>query len=165
MFVERFDHINIITPRFSETLEFYEKVMQFEVAPSPIGRHGAHLRDASGAASLHVVGVTADNLDFLLTYNLAHRTREETDPTTGFSNLKGSAAVDHIALKCNDFVATVNRLEDMGIPYRYFFVEMTQAHQIFIRDPNGIILELLFYQHVPQDVLARLNRGRISQQA
>lgn len=162
MFIERLDHVNIITPRFAETLEFYERVMQMQIAPSPIGEHGAHLRDASGVACIHVVKVTAGNVDFLLGGNLAHRTREETDPSNGFSNMYGSAAVDHIALRCTNLPATLQRFRDTQVPHRYFFVEMARVHQIFVRDPNGVTLELNFFEEVPDEVLANLNRGSIA---
>ena len=165
MFVRQLDHVNIATPRFSETLEFYKRVLQMNVGPSPIGPHGAFLHDAAGAACIHVASVTAESVDRLLTTNLAHRTREETDPATGFATLYGGGAVDHIAFNCDGLEHTLERFRRDKVPHRYFFIEMGSVHQIFLRDPNGIILELRFFETVSPDILSGIQRGGIESPA
>jgi catechol 2,3-dioxygenase-like lactoylglutathione lyase family enzyme len=162
MIVERLDHLNIITPRFDETLSFYKRVLGMRVGPSPIGDIGAFIYDGSGIASIHVARLTPESIDHLLTANLAHRSREETDPADDFAALIGSAAIDHIGLSCTGFVETITHLETEEVPFRYFHVESQNLHQIFIRDPNGIIIELRFFEAAPAELISRINRGSIA---
>ena len=158
MFVKRLDHVNVLTPRFRETIEFYERVLDMRSGPGAIP-YGAFVFDASGTACIHVVEASTDSLDFLLTENLAHRSRAETDPATGFATLSGGGAIDHVALICEGLLTTLERLRSLGEPHRYYFVERQRVHQIFLRDPNGIVLELSFFEEVAPEALERLNRG------
>jgi catechol 2,3-dioxygenase-like lactoylglutathione lyase family enzyme len=160
--IVRLDHVNIITPRFEQTLAFYQRALKMRLGPSPIGEIGAFLYDGSNVASIHVAKLTSETVDHLLATNLAHRTRQETDPSDGFASLVGSAALDHVALNCSGFVETVAHLEAQRVPFRYFYIEAQDLHQIFIRDPNDIILELRFFEAVPAEITRRLNRGAIA---
>lgn len=58
------------------------------------------------------------------------------------SHATGSGAIDHVSLMANDFAEMRARLDRHGVDYRqqgndtYWF--------LFLRDPNGILIEMLF---------------------
>jgi hypothetical protein len=57
---------------------------------------------------------------------------------------RGTGAIDHIALDCADHDATVSRLRLLGIAYRQNEVTSIKLKQLFLHDPNGILIELNF---------------------
>jgi catechol 2,3-dioxygenase-like lactoylglutathione lyase family enzyme len=54
------------------------------------------------------------------------------------------SAFDHIALACDDFDATVRRLDAHGIGYTLTEVPLTGETQLFCTDPSGVGIELIF---------------------
>lgn len=57
---------------------------------------------------------------------------------------QGSASVDHIALKAHDFDGMKQTVIDKGHDYREFAIPDFGLWQLFVRDPNGVIIELNF---------------------
>ena len=57
---------------------------------------------------------------------------------------QSSDAFDHIAFKANDLLSTRAHLKQCGVAFREFSVSDRELHQIFIRDPEGMQIELLF---------------------
>jgi catechol 2,3-dioxygenase-like lactoylglutathione lyase family enzyme len=53
-----------------------------------------------------------------------------------------TGAVHHIALDCEDHDAMVAKLERLGIAHRLNHVMAIDLRQIFVHDPNGVLLEL-----------------------
>jgi catechol 2,3-dioxygenase-like lactoylglutathione lyase family enzyme len=56
----------------------------------------------------------------------------------------GTGPVDHIAFNASDFAGTVQLLENRGLTYKQNLLDDIGLRQIFIKDPNGITLELNF---------------------
>ena len=56
----------------------------------------------------------------------------------------GSARIDHIALRGNDAAAARNRLQAHGQAFRECVVPGSGERQMFVTDPNGIRIELVF---------------------
>jgi catechol 2,3-dioxygenase-like lactoylglutathione lyase family enzyme len=54
------------------------------------------------------------------------------------------SAFDHIALACDDFDATVRRLDTHHIRYTLTEVPLTGQRQLFCTDPSGVGVELIF---------------------
>lgn len=52
--------------------------------------------------------------------------------------------LDHIAFTCTDLAGTRDRLERMGIAYQERVVPRLNQTQLFISDPDGVPLELIF---------------------
>jgi hypothetical protein len=55
-----------------------------------------------------------------------------------------TGSVDHIAFRGTDRQAVMQKLEALKIAYRYNAVPGGQLHQLFVRDPDDVILELNF---------------------
>ena len=59
----------------------------------------------------------------------------------GFLAYQGGA-VHQVALNCWGHDAMVKRIEARGLPYRLNHVTVVDLKQIFVEDPNGVLLEL-----------------------
>lgn len=59
-------------------------------------------------------------------------------------SLHGSGAVDHVAFFTTGLGATLSRLRECGIACRERSVPALGLHQVFVDDPNGIVVELNF---------------------
>ena len=63
---------------------------------------------------------------------------------TGRGGGVSTGAVDHIALRAEGLAAIVARLTAAGIAHEAFTVPALGLKQIFIRDPDGVRIELTF---------------------
>ena len=69
---------------------------------------------------------------------------------------QSSDAFDHIAFKANDLEVTRARLRRHGVAFTEFGVPDRQLHQLFLRDPEGMQIELVFSG---EDARFALNEG------
>ena len=56
-----------------------------------------------------------------------------------------SGVIDHVAFLADDPSAFVARFKAMGIAYRPRHLPDSKLFQLFIRDPNGVMIELNFF--------------------
>ena len=118
MAVRGLDHVNIRTPDLDRCRAFYCGLLGFEEGYRPrFDSPGAWLY-AGGEAIIHV--------------SLA------AEPMTGES------AIDHVAFASEGFDAMCRRLEDEGIDFTSAKVPDKPIRQIFITDPDGVVIELNF---------------------
>jgi catechol 2,3-dioxygenase-like lactoylglutathione lyase family enzyme len=52
--------------------------------------------------------------------------------------------LDHIAFRGSDPHVTIVRLKQHGIAFRESLIPDIQLHQVFVRDPNGVMVEMNF---------------------
>jgi len=71
------------------------------------------------------------------------RTTEVEIPIS--SGPPGTGAVDHIAFNCEDYDGVKNRLENKGFKISTAELNDGQLKQIYLIDPNGLIIELNFH--------------------
>lgn len=57
---------------------------------------------------------------------------------------EGTGPLDHIAFNASGFDETVDRLEDLGITVSQNKLDDIGLRQLFIKDPNGLMIELNF---------------------
>lgn len=133
MRIERLDHVNIHTDRLEETVRFYEQVMGMTkgAAPGLDPDMTAWMFDAAGRALVHL-GMAGSILG-----------EARKDGPAGAP--PGSGAVHHVAFNCQDYDAMIARLERLGVERRTNTVPEVDLKQIFIHDPNGVMLELNFF--------------------
>jgi catechol 2,3-dioxygenase-like lactoylglutathione lyase family enzyme len=62
----------------------------------------------------------------------------------GDAHHDGSGNVDHIAFQATDLEGTRRALTDAGVPFREAIVPRDNTVQIFVRDPDGLTVELNF---------------------
>ena len=133
MQVQGLGHVNIRTPDFQATLDFYQNCLGLVAGPaaSANGRpQNAWLHDAAGRAIIHVNGP------------LPH---EPIFPAGASSRL------DHYALECVGLDACIDRLRAAGVPFERLRIEVRGLTQLNILDPNGIKVELTFVDAVERD--------------
>ncbi len=58
----------------------------------------------------------------------------------------GSAAVDHISINAEGFDAYRERFRRHGLDWREFAIPSAGIMQLFVKDPNGVLIELTFAQ-------------------
>lgn len=113
------DHYNIRTSRPDETVEFYCHVLGMT--------DGAHLRPPSESPGtwLLVNNHPALHINFI---------KESLGDVTG--------PIDHIAFEASGVEQFENKLNELGIHYNKVEQPAVGLTQLFLRDPNGIKLEL-----------------------
>ena len=126
----RLDHVNIRTRRIEESVAFYGEGLGLTIKPPPNGTDlstGAYAYDAGGVPVIHLV--------------VADREAESAVPIRGAAQF---GMIDHFALRCDTPQPYVDRLTRFGYEFTRRDVEMIGMHLIFVRDPNGVLVELSF---------------------
>lgn len=131
------NHFSIRTLDMESTRRFYVDVLGLSVGPRPPfpfpgiwlyrGDHGD-----VGNAVVHVIGMDPNDPVGLKNY-LGDR---------DLSALSGSGAVDHIAFFADGLAQMLEHLSARGVAARQRTVPAIGLHQLFLDDPNGIVVEL-----------------------
>ena len=130
MRVESLDHVNIITADLEGTVRFYAEVFDLEPrdGPPPLTHDNARwMYDAAGRAVVHI-----NSLDCPRAYD-----REVNPGPTG--------SLHHVALRCQGYQELRARLLRRGLEHKTNDVVAIGLKQIFVLDPNGVLLELNFF--------------------
>jgi catechol 2,3-dioxygenase-like lactoylglutathione lyase family enzyme len=56
-----------------------------------------------------------------------------------------TGALHHVAFSCQDFETMIGKLEARGLPHRVNVIGAIGLKQVFLADPNGVLLELNFF--------------------
>ena len=126
MAVHSLHHFNIRASR-EELLvlrDFYCQVIGLTLGPRPPFRSSGFWLYADGVPILHLS--TASESQILPDVPDRH------------------SAADHIAFRCSDLEATIERLREYGIEHSVDRVPLVNEVQIFCRDPSGVGVELNF---------------------
>jgi catechol 2,3-dioxygenase-like lactoylglutathione lyase family enzyme len=125
------DHVNIRTAQLTESIAFYGDVLGLRILPPPTMQDlskGAYACDDTGTPIVHLVATDR----FIAS---AGAVRGAAQP----------GMIDHFALRCagppDDYAW---RLDAAGIAHERSDVPAIGMHLIFVRDPNGILVELGF---------------------
>jgi catechol 2,3-dioxygenase-like lactoylglutathione lyase family enzyme len=131
------NHFSIRTLDLQATTRFYADVLGLQVGPRPpFPFPGVWLYSGDHAnyanAVVHVIGLDANNPNGLNQY------LGERDNT----GLHGSGAIDHVAFFVTGLAAMQAKLASAGIEYRSREVPVLGLIQLFLDDPNGVVVEL-----------------------
>jgi catechol 2,3-dioxygenase-like lactoylglutathione lyase family enzyme len=88
-------------------------------------------------AVIHIIGIDRNDPDGLKRY-LGDRDE---------SSLHGTGAVDHVAFFTTGLAQMLATLREHGIEGRERTVPLLGLHQVFVDDPNGVVVELNFPAH------------------
>lgn len=114
------DHFNIRTRDLKGTVRFYQDILGLENGARPnFAFPGAWLY-SEGRAVVHLVDISP--------------TDEPQKPDSG--------VVHHVAFISRDFAGMKSRLQTKGVEFEARQVPGGELWQIFIRDPNGVMIEL-----------------------
>ncbi len=112
-------HVNIMTDKLDETVAFYEDILGFENGERPnFAFPGAWLY-CGPEAVIHLIGV------------------DEQEKS-------GSGCIDHVAFAAEGFDRYAALLGDKGYEHETRVVPGGRLRQIFVRDPNDVLIELNF---------------------
>jgi catechol 2,3-dioxygenase-like lactoylglutathione lyase family enzyme len=114
------DHFNIRTRKLDDTVRFYEDILGLEKGPRPNFAFPGAWMYSEGKAVVHLVDIS--------------RTDEAQKPDSG--------VVHHVAFVSRGFSDMQQRLETKGFKYDSRQVPGGELWQIFVDDPNGVMIEL-----------------------
>jgi catechol 2,3-dioxygenase-like lactoylglutathione lyase family enzyme len=114
------DHFNIRTRNLGETVRFYEDVLGLEKGPRPNFAFPGAWMYSEGRAVVHLVDISP--------------TDEPQKPDSG--------VVHHVAFVSQGFRGMKQRLQAKGVEFEAREVPGGDLWQIFVRDPNGVMIEL-----------------------
>jgi catechol 2,3-dioxygenase-like lactoylglutathione lyase family enzyme len=120
MSVGLLDHYNLRTRKFDETVRFYRDVLGLTKGPRPDFPEPGAWMYSEGRPVVHLV-----------------------DLTPGSEPQKAdSGVVHHVAFVSRGFDAMKKHLSSTGVEFRTVSVPGNKLWQIFIGDPNGVVVEL-----------------------
>ncbi len=128
------DHCAIRTNDLDGTKDFFVDIIGLTVGERPPVKFPGYWLYSGDVAIIHLFGGSADagDEDELAKY-LGNK-----DP----ESLNGSGAVDHVALKATGLAAMHERLAEAGAEYFERTLPQFGLHQVFVKDPNGVMIEL-----------------------
>ena len=131
MKVQALDHVNIIAADLDGTARFYAELFGLERrnAPPPLTPDNAQwMFDDADRAIFHI-----NSVDCPRAFE-----REVAPGPTG--------SIHHVALRCSGFDEMIARLDARGMERQVNLIEAIGLRQIFTMDPNGVLLELNFFE-------------------
>ena len=120
MSVGLLDHFNIRTRNLADTVRFYEEVLEFENGDRPNFAFPGAWMYSEGKPVVHLVDIS--------------KTDEPQKPDSG--------VVHHVAFASSGFAGMKQRLKSKSLPFDVREVPGVAVWQIFVTDPNGVMLEL-----------------------
>jgi catechol 2,3-dioxygenase-like lactoylglutathione lyase family enzyme len=131
MRVSQLDHVNIVTDDLPGTAKFYADLLDLEARDGPPPSKPEDVKwmyDDAGRPILHL-----NRASFFKPLG-----REaKPGPDTG--------ALHHVALRCEGHEEMIKRLKARGLEHAVQDIGSIGLKQIFVVDPNGVLLELNFF--------------------
>lgn len=123
MQVKLLDHVNIETEDVDRSARFYEAVLGMKSGARPDFPRPGHWMYLNGRPVIHIITPDPDN-----------------------AMLTGSkdAAISHFALEIDDYDQARAHLDESGVSYQEALVPGTPMRQLFLADPDGVLVELLY---------------------
>lgn len=132
-------HCSIRTEKakMDETRDFYVDILGMQVGDRPPFPFPGYWLYVGKQAVIHIVGIDPDDPQGLLDYLGQDR----------IDSLTGGGAVDHLAFNSVEPEELLDRLKATGYPYFERKVPDMNLFQIFLDDPNGITIELNYFDN------------------
>ena len=142
--VKKLDHYNLLTPKLEETVAFYTDILGMKDGVSPRGdrKTGAWIYDGADMPVVHLQAVDPTAPEVKLAE--VHGRLGDMAERITLESLAGSGVVEHIAFECDDYDGFLERFTRAGVYLRKNDVPAMNFRQLFVRDPNGVIIELNF---------------------
>jgi catechol 2,3-dioxygenase-like lactoylglutathione lyase family enzyme len=131
------DHFNIRTRKLADTVRFYQDVMGLEKGDRPNFAFPGAWMYSEGKAVVHLVDIS--------------QTEEPQKPDSG--------VVHHVAFASQGFAGMQQRLKSKGMKFDSRQVPGGDLWQIFVDDPNGVMIELNYEAAKEGGILAPAERA------
>ena len=122
MSVGMLDHYNVSTRKLGDTIRFYEDVLGLTNGPRPPFNFPGAWLYSEGRPVLHLNDISS----------------------TDRQQPADSGVIDHVAFGSRGFEAIKQHLTGKGVSFRVNQVPNSRRWQIFLTDPNNIMIELNF---------------------
>ena len=131
------NHYSIRSADLAACRHFYTTVLGLQVGPRPEFRFpGLWLYEGDTTvfanAVVHIIGIDRNDPEALKAY-LGERNE---------AALHGTGVVDHVAFSATGLGAMRAKLQQLGVELREREVPGLGLHQVFLTDPNGVVIEL-----------------------
>lgn len=135
MAIQELNHYLIRATNLQASRDFYVKVLGMSEMPRPNFPFPGYWLGVNGSVQVHMAPDNIPNREF---YYLG-------TPPDAVSGSPGTGSIDHVAFIADDHKNFLQRLNAHGVPYRPRYLKDSQLFQVFIRDPDGITIELNFF--------------------
>ena len=124
MEVATIDHVNVETDDVDRSAKFYREIIGLKEGPRPDFDRPGYWMYAGAQPVVHIIKTAPDN-----------------------KMLTGSkdASISHFSLQIKDFDAAKKHLDFHGIRYQTNIVSGTEIKQLFLEDPEGVLVELIYF--------------------
>src|ERR1700683_1223375 len=131
------DHSTTRTRKLADTVQFYEDVLGLEKGARPNFAFPGAWMYSEGKPVVHLVDISP--------------TQEQQKPDSG--------VVHHVAFASRDFAGMKQRLQSKGMKFDVRQVPGGDLWQIFVNDPNGVMIELNYEAAKEGGILAPTERA------
>jgi len=124
------NHFSLRTDKLEETRDFFVNVVGLEIGARPAFKFPGYWLYAQNQPILHLFSSGGDG---------------DLDDYLGVRKTGDAAgALDHVALHCKDIAGFRKKFEALSMDINEQVVPDQKIHQIFVTEPNGITIELIF---------------------
>ncbi|HUK05004.1 MAG TPA: VOC family protein [Burkholderiales bacterium] len=127
------NHYFVRANDLEKTKDFYVNVLGFEVMPRPDFPFPGYWLGINGKIQVHMGPAGIQNQEM---YYLGTPKGAATDH---------AGVVDHIAFLASNPQEFVARFRKLGMDYRPRSLPASELFQLFVKDPNGLTIELNFF--------------------
>ena len=126
MAVDMLEHFTVRCTSLERTRDFYSEIVGLRVGPRPEFDFAGYWLYLGNQPVVHLV--------------------LEDERADGRSQAAGqdTGALDHIAFRAQDLAGTRALLRAKGLDFKEAPVPGRPVHQVFVRDPDGVLIELNF---------------------
>ena len=127
------NHYFVRANDLKKTRDFYVEVLGFEEMPRPNFPFPGHWLGINGKIQVHMGPAGIENQEM---YYLGTPKGAATDH---------AGVVDHIAFLASNPREFIDRFRRLGMDFRPRSLPESELYQLFIKDPNGLTIELNFF--------------------
>jgi catechol 2,3-dioxygenase-like lactoylglutathione lyase family enzyme len=131
MGVSRLEHVNIRCANTRATRDFYVELIGLTEGPRPDFPFRGHWLYLGGVPVVHLM-------------EAADRAASWAREDAAADDRPGSGRLDHVAFRGEDFEAMRDKFKAAGVAFREKVVPGDSLRQLFVPDPEGVLVELNF---------------------
>ena len=144
MKINKLDHVSISTDQLEDTKKFYCDLLGLKVGHRPKLKSSGYWLYSGEEAIIHLVEA-GSNLDREIANSDDKKTARSLGDL-GKTDLSETGMDDHIAMTVEESAGLVNFIKVDDIAYWDSLLVDRELYQVFVRDPNSVIIELNDYK-------------------